>query len=468
MTVDERSRFQRCALASGLVTQRQIDEALAKLRWSWDEASSSADPRAEQQLAEKLVELGALNPWQAKQLLEGQAKFNLGPYKIIDSLGHGGMGHVYLARHAVLGREAAIKVLPRDRSTPEAIESFTREIRAQASLNHENLVQAFDAGHDRNVYYLVAEYVPGTDLRRLVRRTGPLSMQTAASIISQVARGLEHAHRRGLIHRDVKPGNVLVTPEGHAKLSDLGLAGSVVADPQTDPQFGRIVGTVDYLSPDHIRTPWAPRPAWDIYSLGCTLYFAVTGKVPFPGGSTAEKARAHCQRRPLDPRCFNPTLSVEFADVLADMMARDPGERIATAAEVVARLAPWVGEPVPIPEAAGGPPTARGSVFTSAQQRRSAAANLQRLRDTQDIAAGIDGPAARPEQEEHTQRGQITRPVASADDETRVGLRLDTSRRRRQKPRELVAPLLVLVGLPVVVVLLLMGVLWLAGFLASG
>ena len=200
-------------------------------------------------------------------------------------------------------------MLPRDKSTPEAIANFTREIRALASLDHPKLVGALDAGEDGNVHYLVTEYVPGLDLRKLVRREGPLSMSAAASIICQVAEGLEYAHAQGIVHRDVKPGNVLVSPEGEAKLSDLGLAGPLAGEPETDPRYGKIVGTADYLSPDQVRDPWNPTPAWDIYSLGCTLYYAVTGKVPFPGGTTADKARAHCELRPLDPRRLNPQLS---------------------------------------------------------------------------------------------------------------------------------------------------------------
>ena len=286
------------------------------------------------------MQMGLLNTWQAQQLLAGRTRFTLGPYRIVDSLGQGGMGHVYKAEDQVLRRPVAIKVLPREKSTPEAIANFNRESQALGSLNHPRLVKAIDAGYDGNVYYLVVEYVPGSDLRKLVRRDGPLSLASAASIISQVAEGLQHAHQRGIVHRDVKPGNVLVTPEGEAKLSDLGLAGSMYATADEDPRHGKIVGTADYLSPDHITSPWNPAPSWDIYSLGCTLYYAVTGKVPFPGGTTSDKARAHCELKPLDPRRLNPQLTDRFVDVLADMMAKDPAERIPTAEAVMMRLRP--------------------------------------------------------------------------------------------------------------------------------
>lgn len=338
--------FLQAALAAGLLTRSDLDEALAALRWSPKDPPTPVSRPTAQQVADKLVELGRLNAWQARQLLDGRTKFNLGPFWIIDWIGQGGMGQVFKAEDRQLGGLVAVKVLPRSKSTPEAIAYFEREIRALAQLDHPNLVRAIDHGHEGNVYYLVTEYVPGNDLRKLIRRQGPMDMATAARVISQVALGLEHAHQQGLIHRDVKPGNVLVTPDTHAKLSDLGLAGSVYEDPANDPRFGKIVGTADYLSPDQIKRPTDPRPAWDIYSLGCTFYYAVTGKVPFPGGTVADKARAHCELAPLDPRRLNSGLDADFVDVIADMMAKDPAERIQSASEVVVRLAPWSGMPV--------------------------------------------------------------------------------------------------------------------------
>ncbi|HVC95393.1 MAG TPA: serine/threonine-protein kinase, partial [Pirellulales bacterium] len=217
-----KSVFQQTALASGLVTQEELDEAIELLRAS---SRKHGKPISDERLAKKLVALGRLNKWQAEQLRTGRKKFELGPYHIIDSIGRGGMGHVYKAEHSIMGRVVAVKVLPPEKSTPDAIESFAREIRTQAQLDHENLVRAYDAGHDLKVHFLVTEYVPGLDLRRLIRRQGRLSMRSAASIITQAARGLGYAHSRGLIHRDVKPGNLLVTPDGHTKVSDLGLAG---------------------------------------------------------------------------------------------------------------------------------------------------------------------------------------------------------------------------------------------------
>jgi serine/threonine protein kinase len=352
-------RFAQTALASGLVSQADLDQAAAALAPGQTrpvDAEPGAirlagddPPRADQTdeaLAAKLVELGRINRWQADQLLVGRSRWTLGPYRIIDELGHGGMGHVFKAEHSIMRRIVAIKVLPVSKSTPEAIERFRREVQAQAQLDHPNLVRAYDAGQDGNVHFLVTEYVPGLDLRRLIKGHGPLGMPAAAAVICQAAKGLEHAHSRGLIHRDVKPGNLLVTPEGVCKISDLGLAG-FLHEGESDDKHNKTVGTADYLAPEQIMTPEQLTPACDIYALGCTLYYAVTGKVPFPGGTTREKARRHCHEQPTDPRRVNPELEAAFVDVMADMMMKDPAQRIASAAQVIPQLRPWAGDDWP-------------------------------------------------------------------------------------------------------------------------
>jgi serine/threonine protein kinase len=210
-------------------------------------------------------------------------------------------------------------------------------------------VRAFDAGHDGNVYFLVTEYVRGTDLRRFVRSQGALTMEQAASLILQAAVGLQHAHDKGLIHRDVKPGNILVTPDGKAKVSDLGLAGFLMSTAEEDPRKTKIVGTADYISPEQITSPESVTPASDVYSLGCTLYYSITGKVPFPGGTTKDKARRHCEETPWHPRRFNNSVDDEFVDLIADMMEKTPANRVPTAEEVAARLEPWALRAGPMP-----------------------------------------------------------------------------------------------------------------------
>ena len=165
-----------------------------------------------------------MNRWQVEQLKAGKTKFTLGPYRIFDSIGKGGMGDVFKGEHTMLGRIEAVKVLPKHKTTPDSIVRFHREIRAQAQLDHPNLVRLTFAGQDGAAWFFVTEYVPGIDLRKLVRRRGKLSMTEAATIISQTAEGLAYAHERDLVHRDIKPGNILVTPDGRTKVIDLGLA----------------------------------------------------------------------------------------------------------------------------------------------------------------------------------------------------------------------------------------------------
>jgi serine/threonine protein kinase len=338
--------FRETALASELVTELQLREAIAELVRAKGGDPLFAETISEKQLASQLVEMGVLSAYQADQMLRGKTRLNLGPYIITDWIGQGGMGQVFKAVHEMLGRECAIKVLPLHKSTPEAVESFRREIRLQAKLDHPNLVRAYDAGEDGNVHYLVVEFVPGTDLRRLVRSKGRLSVQQGANIIKQAAEALEHAHQSGLIHRDIKPGNILVTPDGVAKVSDLGLA--FYFNDSDDPRAGKVVGTADYLSPEQIRTPNNITQVSDIYSLGCTLYYAITGKVPFPGGTPKSKARRHLEETPWHPRRFNEDVSDDFVDLIGDMMEKNPKERIQTASEVAERLAPWAADNCPL------------------------------------------------------------------------------------------------------------------------
>ncbi|MCA9212053.1 MAG: serine/threonine protein kinase [Planctomycetales bacterium] len=340
MPNQKKSRLAQSALLSGLVSQQQIDHAYAAIRSKGGLGALPAVEIGDELLARELVEQEIVTDYQVEQLRGGRTRLHLGPYIITDWLGQGGMGQVFIAEHQMMGRKVAIKVLPKNKSTPAAINSFAREIKTQAQLDHRNLVRAYDAGHDGNVYFLVTEYVPGMDLRRLIRGQGRLGIRQAASVIRQAAMGLAHAHDRGLVHRDVKPGNILVTPEGIVKVSDLGLAG-FLHDAENDPRTGKIVGTADYLSPEKILTPTKLTPVSDIYSLGCTLYYAVTGKVPFPGGSTRDKARRHCEETPWHPRQFNPEVDDDFVDLIADMMEKDPERRVQTANEVAQRLTPW-------------------------------------------------------------------------------------------------------------------------------
>lgn len=317
------------------MTHDDLERALAALRSMAADGNRAID---DEQLAVQLIAMGRLNSWQAAQLRAGRRTFTLGAYRIVDSLGKGTTGDVYMAEHSVMGRIVALKVLPKRNSSPAAVTQFNTEVRLQAQLDHKNLVRAYDAGEERNVHFLVMEFVPGTSLRRLVRRQGKLSMQTAAALLSQAADGLAFAHRRGLTHRDMKPANVLVTPEGLVKVSDLGLAGFFCESPSAVHRRRSSAKWADYLAPEQISHPGIFSPAADIYALGCTLYYAVTGKVPFPGHTLAEKTEGHLHSLPVHPRLLNPGLGDEFVDLIADMMAKDPRERTSSADEVGRRL----------------------------------------------------------------------------------------------------------------------------------
>ena len=335
MTNSSKLSFAEAAIRSGLITEKNYARAV-ELAGTDDQA----------RISEALIKSGLITSYQAQQLRDGRTKLSLGPYLITDFIGQGGMGRVFKAVHRVMGRECAVKVLPLEKSTRESRDSFMREIRLQAGLDNPYVVRAYDAGVDGNVHYLVTEYVPGTDLRKMIRSRmqedgSALTMSEAALVISQAATGLQYAHDLGLIHRDIKPGNILVTPDGHAKLSDIGLAAWSMGL-QDDPRAGKIVGTADYLSPEQIRDPMSVGPLSDLYSLGCTLYYSVTGKVPFPGGDSKAKCRRHCEETPWHPRNLAPDLAEDFVDTIADMMEKDPSRRIQSASEVAERLEPWI------------------------------------------------------------------------------------------------------------------------------
>ena len=335
-------RFREVALASGLVTVDQLEACEAQARAGIGPPAKGGRPPTDEALAKCLVKNGTLTEFQAKQLLEGRKKLTLGQYRIMDELGRGGMGQVFRAIHTLMDRTVAVKVLPRKKSTPESEDAFRREIRMLSRLVHEHLVLALDAGYDGRVFYLVTEFVPGLDLKYQVKDYGPLDEPHVASIISQAARGLAYAHAQGVVHRDMKPANLLVTPGGSVKVLDLGLAGSTIEGESV--RLGRVVGTVDYMAPEQIRSPDTVGPLGDIYALGCTAYYALTGEVPFPGGTRPEKAQRQLKEQPRPLRQLRPDLSVGLCRVIEAMMQKDPRDRPPSAEAVVERLRPWTPE----------------------------------------------------------------------------------------------------------------------------
>jgi len=332
-------RFRETALASGVIDAGKIDACEQRVAQQLGEAGRADSVGWDVAVAKCLVAAESLTRFQADQLLAGRRKLTLGQYRILDELGRGGMGQVFLAQHAMMGRTVAVKVLPRAKSTSEAEAAFQREIRMLSRLDHDNLVRALDAGHDGKVYYMVTELVPGLDLRQQVLKYGKLDEIRAASVISQAAVGLGYAHAQGLVHRDMKPANLLVTPEGVVKVLDLGLAGSVIEGEVM--QIGRVVGTMDFMAPEQIRSADTVGPAADIYAMGCTLYFAITGEVPFPGGTRQEKAQRQLKEHPRPIQQLEPAVSDAFCRVVEAMMQKDPGQRPASAQAVIELLKPW-------------------------------------------------------------------------------------------------------------------------------
>ncbi|QDU88719.1 Serine/threonine-protein kinase StkP [Pirellulimonas nuda] len=404
----QQSLFCRALVSSGLIAPERLEQVVAQGL----PAHATVADLDEALLAKLLVDSGDLNAWQVEQLREGRSRFRLGPYLIHDAIGRGGMGDVFQAEHELLGRIEAIKVLPKRKTTPDAVARFAREVRAQAQLDHPNLVRVTFAGADGGAHYFVSEYVPGLDLRRLVRRFGPLPIEAAAHIGVEAAKGLEYAHRKGLVHRDVKPGNVLVTPQGAVKLTDLGLAWRL--DDATPPDQGagtgrRVVGTSDYLAPESIRTPNRVLPVSDVYALGCTVYYAITGKVPYPGGDHAEKARRHLNEAPLSPGAFRSDLPEAFVAALWNMMDKDENRRTPTAVAAAEALLPFV---------TPGSKASVARVVDVALRRRTAAPD-EREDSAWDETAGDSsaveqhGSNARPDV-----ASQGTDPVCAADQET--------------------------------------------------
>ncbi|MDR1494065.1 MAG: serine/threonine protein kinase [Planctomycetaceae bacterium] len=296
---------------------------------------------AEQFLTKEMVRLGWLNTWQISQLLEGRTRFTLDEYLIRDSLGLGGYAQVFLAESQKTSERVALKVFATSQSDPEVYERFSQEIELQKSFSHKNIVQLIKFGRDGNVDYMVFEYMAGGDVRRMIRNELQLPILQSVKIITQAAEGLAYLHQNGVVHRDVKPANILLTADGDAKVGDLGLCGYLNNEEKYDPRFGKLVGTADYMDPDHIRNPRQSSPLWDVYSLGCTFYQMVTGIVPFPKGESREKILAHLRSDVIDPRVFRNDLPHELAKVIAKMIAKEPQRRFQSAKEVVSALKPW-------------------------------------------------------------------------------------------------------------------------------
>lgn len=277
------------------------------------------------------------SPIEMGAALQGQ---QLGHFQLEQFVGGGGMGAVFRARDLSLDRTVAVKVLSRDHADPDIHRRFRNEAQSAARLDHDNISRVFYVGQDKGWNYIVFEFVDGINIRDLVAKKGPLPIAEAISYTLQVAEALEHAHRRDVVHRDIKPSNLLITASGHVKLVDMGLARlHQVETPESDlTASGVTLGTFDYISPEQARDPRIADVRSDLYSLGCTFYFMLTGRAPFPEGTVLQKLLSHTSDERPDPRLYRPDLPEEVAEILNKLLARRPEQRYQQPNEVIGEL----------------------------------------------------------------------------------------------------------------------------------
>ncbi len=292
----------------------------------------------------RLVAGGLLTEYQAEEVAHGRAgTLWLGGYRLLDRLGRGATGSVYLAEHAVLGRRVAVKVLSESlRADPGARKRFVREARAASSLDHPNIVHVFDVNMNSDPPYLVMEFVDGVSLQAAVAHNGTFSTGEAAAVGVQVADGLVQAAAVGLVHRDIKPANLLVDRRGAAKILDLGIVRFTHDDSYSRVNGAELIlGTIDYLAPEQAEDSSKVDIRADIYALGATLYFLLAGHPPYPVADLRQKLASKKSVDPPPIHILRPDVPDEFSALLCRLMARNPEERIATPAAVVAALHSW-------------------------------------------------------------------------------------------------------------------------------
>jgi hypothetical protein len=317
-------------------------------------------------LAGLLIQKGLLTQFQAQQMLLGKWKgFNFGKYRVLEQVGRSVNSSVFLCEHLLMCRRVAIKVLPMvEAQNPTALARFQREARAAAALDHPNIVHTYDSGQEGDLHYLVMEYVDGYNLQEIVERHGPMDVLRAAHYIRQAALGLQHVHEAGLIHRDIKPANLLLDRRGVVRVLDLGLA-RFYHDHQDmltrKCEGNSILGTADYLSPEQARDSHEVDIRTDVYSLGATFYFLLTGHPPFEGKSVAQKLIHHQLKAPTPVREHRPEVPGGLAAVVATMMAKEPAQRYQNLTALVKALAPWTRTPIAAPPAEEMPQLCRAA-----------------------------------------------------------------------------------------------------------
>lgn len=308
--------------------------------------SQPAEIESVEDLSRLLVAHNKLTAYQAKMICEDQGnRLLLGNYLIRDQIGAGGMGDVYLAEHRRMERLVALKTLSTAMKwNDQSIRRFHQEVKAVARLNHPNIVTAYDADEAQHTHFLVMEYVPGTDLSTCVKQQGPFPVHQALNFIQQVAQGLLYAHDQGIIHRDIKPSNLLLDQNGTVKILDLGLARIDRNDEDQTvtslTESGSMMGTIDYMSPEQANSTHAADRRSDIYSLGCSLYFLLTGAPVYSGTSVIGKILAH-REHPIPPLCNELSQIPPEVDALYQkMIAKRPEDRFQTMQQVIDAIEP--------------------------------------------------------------------------------------------------------------------------------
>jgi eukaryotic-like serine/threonine-protein kinase len=334
---------------SGVVDDARLNAYLQQLQ------SGSGIPKDVAKFASAFIRDGLLTNFQAEQFLLGRWKrFTIGKYKVLERLGSGGMGQVFLCEHKLMRRKVAVKVLPTAKAEDSSsLERFYREARAVAALDHPNIVRAYDIDQDDNLHFLVMEYVDGASLQDLIKKFGPMDVTRTCHYIYWTAIGLQHAHEAGLIHRDIKPGNVLIDRQGTVKILDMGLARFFNDDEDllTKKYDENVLGTADYLAPEQALDSHSVDGRADIYSLGATFYFMLVGNQPFTDGTVAQKLIWHQTRHPRSIRELRPEVPAEIVAIVEKMMAKLPADRFQSPSELAAALMPFVQSPIdPPPE----------------------------------------------------------------------------------------------------------------------
>jgi eukaryotic-like serine/threonine-protein kinase len=369
--IDSVPAFLHALRTSRLLDPSQLNEVKGKI------APAVRNPEA---LAERLVRRGWLTAYQVERLFEGtDDDLVVGRYRILELLGEGGLCQVFKAWDTGNRWIVALKVVHAGlRTQPEVLAQLRQEVEVMARLDHPNFIKVLQAPTDEASYYFAMEYVDGIDLSKVLKHTGPLPMAQVCDYVRQAARGLQFAYEQGLVHRDVKPANLVVTYEGdHVRILDIGLARlewSYNDLTSSSSSYGRhrpgvtLMGTPDYIAPEQALNPDQANIRADIYSLGCTCYHLLTGQPPFPGRSLTQKLLHHQQSGPPSVRELRPDLPPELANLVQKMMAKAPDDRFQTPAGVVVALARFChGGPPRIslsqfrPEAAAAPGTPRES-----------------------------------------------------------------------------------------------------------